>query len=62
MAARRQLDGGAEEAGQIEEAADASYAIRMTVTLTILDSISAALMEKFSDPGRAALEALAAKA
>lgn len=34
----------------------------MTVTLTIPDSISAALMEKSPDPGRAALEALAAKA
>lgn len=34
----------------------------MTVTLTIPDSISAALMEKFPEPGRAALEALAAKA
>ena len=34
----------------------------MTVTLTIPDSISAALIEKFPDPGRAALEALAAKA
>jgi hypothetical protein len=48
--------------GRIAERADSCYAIDMTVTLTIPDSISAALIEKFPDPGRAALEALAAKA